>query len=162
MVNSAEWLNQLNDGIVSYMAGLGHFERVNNHEVNPEPGNGLTASVWPLMLRPVQSSGLRISSALIVENLRIYGSLISEPRDDIDPPILAAAGDLMAKFHDDFDFDGLTVGSITVRNVDLLGMEGEPLRMDTGYLQIGEASVYRICDIKVPIILNDVWTQGGA
>lgn len=161
MPDSEEWINELTDAVVSHVSASGYFERVNQHEAVPEPGSGLTAAVWPLNMRAIQLSGLDSSSIAVVMQIRIYSNLYQEPRDQIDPQVLKAASFLMRQYHDDFDFGGLTIGSITVRNVDLLGMVGEPLRAVTGYLEIGENTVYRIVDIFVPVILNDVWPQGG-
>jgi hypothetical protein len=58
----------------------------------------------------------------------------------------------MRRWHDNFDFGGV------IRNVDLLGITGRQLRYDAGYFE-DETAKYRVVDITIPCIVNDIWPQ---
>lgn len=143
------------DALVSHAAALGHFERVNSHEPASAPGNGLTAAVWAQQIAPVPAaSGLASTTVRVVFNLRLFTTMLQEPADVIDPNMLAAVDALMAAYSGDFELGGL------VRNVDLLGQHGVPLSAQAGYVQI-DGTLYRVMDLAVPLICNDVWSQGA-
>jgi hypothetical protein len=141
------------DGIVSHALSLGLFERVNAHEPENAPGHGLTAAVWVQDIMPVPArSGLNSTSVRLAFTLRIYTSMLREPPDAIDPEVVAATDALMAAYTGDFELGG------EVANIDLLGAHGVPLRAQAGYLPI-DGKLFRIMDITVPVVLNDVWGQ---
>lgn len=141
------------DAIVSHAMALGVFETVNAHEVVSPPGHGLHAEVWANSIAPVAiASGLQVTSALVVWNVRLRGNADAQPRDMIDPHMMAAADVLMNAYSGDFTLGGL------VRNVDLLGQTGASLSARAGYLTQG-GQTYRIYDITLPVVINDVWEQ---
>lgn len=141
------------DAIVSHAMALGVFESVNAHEVVNAPGHGLHAEVWADSIAPVAIvSGLAATSALVVWNVRIRGNADAQPRDMVDPNMMAAVDALMNAYSGDFTLDGL------VRNVDLLGQAGAALSARAGYLTQG-GQTYRIYDITLPVLVNDVWEQ---
>lgn len=143
------------NAVVSHAGASGYFERVNQHEPKNAPGLGLTAAVWVDTIRTVPSSGLASSSALLVFNVRLFTSMLQEPQDAIDPNLVRALSALYAAYSGDF-----TLGSL-VRHVDLLGAEGAPLSAKAGYLN-QDNRLYRLFTITLPVIVNDVWDQGGA
>jgi hypothetical protein len=139
--------------VTSHAGTLGVFRRVNSHEPKSAPGNGLTYACWVQAIEPLgQASGLDSTTGYVVLLGRIYGSMLQKPEDDVDPRILSAATTLIGAYTGDFDFGE------TVRNVDLLGMYGQKLRAQAGYARIGE-STYRIMDITIPVVINDMWKQ---
>jgi hypothetical protein len=140
------------DALVSEAQTLGVFERVNGHEPKNKPGTHLTAAVWLRTLAPARSSGLASTSAVLVFTVRIYTPATSLPADAIDPAVYDAMARLMASYSGDFTLGGL------IRNVDLLGMTGTSLSAQTGYLDI-DNHMFRIADITVPMIVNDVFDQ---
>jgi len=141
------------DGIVSHAMRLGLFERVNSHEPESAPGNGIIAAVWADQMSPAKGqSGLNTTTARVVFNVRLYTSLAQEPADMIDPDMLAAADLLMAAYSGDF-----TLGE-SVRNVDLLGALGIPLSAQAGYVQQDD-KVLRVMTITLPLVINDLWAQ---
>lgn len=141
------------DAIVSHAMTLGVFETVNAHEVVSAPGHGQHAEVWADSIAPAPfASGLHATSAVVVWNVRIRGSADSQPRDMIDPHMMAAVDALMNAYSSDFELGG------NVRNVDLLGQAGVPLSARAGYLQ-QDGHVYRVYDVVLPVIVNDVWEQ---
>jgi hypothetical protein len=148
-----EWLDDIFDAVVSDVQRSGYFDKVNTHEPKRGPRSGLTAAVWVQSLEPVAlASGLAATSARLVFTLRIYQSMLKEPQDMIDPMMTKAISNLMRRYHDDFDFEGI------IRNVDLLGQFGIALSAISGYLEI-EGKVFRIMDMTIPCIVNDVWPQ---
>ena len=147
-------LKGLFEACESHQMAIGFFDGgMSRHEPKSAPGWGLSAASWLQDVRPVQAaSGLAATSVRVELVTRIYMNMLAEDEDRIDPDAYAAADVLMAAYHGDFTLDGM------VRNVDLLGAHGEPLRTRAGYIRIG-GSMYRTLDVITPLILNDVWTQ---
>lgn len=143
----------ITDAVVSHAMASGRFETVNGHEpMNAPSTGGLTAAVWADRVTPVRSSGLDVLSVLLVFNVRLYTSAMQEPADAIDPDMLAAVDDLCAAYSGDFTLGGL------VRQVDLLGIHGQPLDVRAGYLQ-QDGVLYRVMTIALPVIVNDLWEE---
>lgn len=140
--------------LVSHACTLGYFDQVNQHEPkNKNPSlAGMTAAVWVQKIGPVRSSGLASTSGRIEFTVRVYTSMLAEPQDSIDPDVMAAVDALLAAYSGNF-----TLGDL-VREVDLLGEAGPPLSAQAGYLnQAGK--LYRVMDITLPLIVNDIWVQ---
>lgn len=151
--NTEAWLDDILDAVVSDVQRSGYFDRVNMHEPKRKPGRGLTAAVWVQSITPVPTaSGLAATSARVLFLLRLYSNMLKEPQDMIDPELMRASSNLIRRYHDDFDFEGV------IRNVDLLGAFGEPLQANSGYLE-QDNTMFRIMDISIPCIVNDVWPQ---
>jgi len=151
---SEEWLDQILDAVVSDAKASGYFTKVNTHEVMRVPSSRLTAAIWVQAINPVAlASGLAATSAQVVFMLRIFTSLNQYPQDIIDPQITKAVSNLMRRYHDDFDFGGI------IRNVDLLGQFGTALAAVAGYVEADDGSLFRIMDLTIPCIVNDVWPQ---
>lgn len=145
--------NSLLDVLQSHALASGYFERVNRHEPKNAPGNGVTAALWVQRIDPVAfRSGLAATSARIEFTMRVFSSMTSEPQDEIDPNVVAAATHFMGELSGDFEL-GSTDG-----DVDLLGAHGAGLGIRAGYVNVS-GTMYRVMDVTVPIILNDVWTQ---
>jgi hypothetical protein len=141
------------DKIVSHLLSMGLFERVGKHEPKNSPGSGLTAALWSerIVPHPV-GSGLNVTAAVNVFMLRIYTNMISEPQDDIDPKMVAAADRIMEELSGDFGLGGV------VSNIDLLGEAGSPMSANAGYVTIAQ-TIYRVIDITIPVIVRDAWSQ---
>lgn len=152
--SSEEWIDPIFSAVVSDAMASGYFDKVNIHEVKRKPSTRLTAALWVQSIKPVPlASGLSSTSASIVFTLRIYSNLTQEPQDMIDPNMLKAVSNLMRRYHDDFDFGGI------IRNIDLLGQFDEELSARAGYLEAADGSSFRIMDITIPCLVNDVWPQ---
>lgn len=156
---SEAWIDPIFDAVVSDAQSSGYFDKVNMHEPKAKPGYGLTAAIWVQSIEAVGAiSGLKTSCARIVFMLRIYTNMLMEPQDMIDPMMLKAVSNLMRRYHDDYDFEG------AIRNVDLLGQTGDPLKAEFGYIAFGprDAEVmYRACTLTIPCLVNDVWPQNS-
>lgn len=141
------------DGVVSHAMSTGLFERVNLHEPKNAPGNGLSCSVWLDEVSPAQNqSGLSMTTALVVLNVRIYSSMVAEPQDSIDPGLLSATDVLLTAYSGDFELGG------NVKCIDLLGSAGTTLKARAGYLE-QDRKMFRVMEIVLPVIVNDAWAQ---
>lgn len=137
----------------SHAQTTGLFDQVNTHEVKNAPGNGVYVEIWVSSISPLLSSGLASTSLRIEFNVRIRINMVQEPQDDIDTNLMNATDVLMDAYSGDFD-----LGVSNVRCVDLLGQSGSPLQAASAYLE-HDKKIYRVMDITLPILLNDVWTQ---
>jgi hypothetical protein len=149
-LDAAGLLNAVQD----HALASGWFDRVNGHEPkSPPDATGLTAAVWVQRISPaIGGSGLNATSIRLELMLRMYAGIDQEPADMLDPNMLAALDDLMARYSGDFELDG------EVREVDLLGQFGDPLQARAGYL-IQSGTEFRVMDITLPLIVDDLWTQ---
>lgn len=144
----------ITDAAVSHAMASGRFETVNGHEPKNAPSTGgLTAAVWTDRVMPVGgASGLDSVTAVLVLNVRIYASAVSEPADAIDPNVVAAVDDLCRAYVGDFTLGGL------VRNVDVFGARGQALDVRAGYLQ-QDGVPFRVMTIALPVVVNDLWEE---
>lgn len=148
------------NALANIAAASGLFDSVVQHEPTSAPdGPGETCHVIGASLRGVQSSGLASLSALVEFRMRIMTNAFSEPRDAIDTILLNSAGEMIGELVGAFTLGGL------VRAIDMFGADsGEPLRAELGYITIGGGGgqagggrMFRIADVIVPIVINDVW-----
>lgn len=137
----------------------GLFDRYNDHEPDNPPGRGLTFSALLGPLKPVGAvSGLSMSSALFELTLRLEIPRTAKSPGQTDKALLYAAVTLMAGYIGDFELAGVPDG--LVRNVDIHGAHSSGLGFVPGWNIAGEVP-YRMGDISLPLILNDVFTQGA-
>lgn len=145
-------IDGLTNALASHAAALGAFDMVNGHEPKSAvPGNGLTCAVWT-QDGFAASSGLASTSFCITFNVRVYSGMLTEPQDSIDPNILKAVDLLLSDYIGNFTLGGL------IREVDVRGIEGKPLRWDAGYLT-QDGKVFRVVTISVPLVINDLYVE---
>jgi hypothetical protein len=149
-----EEVQDLFDKIQSFALSSARFDAVNTHEPKNSPGNGVSMSLWVQDIRPVRTSGLNSTSALLVLMGRIYTSMTAEPYDLIDPNVLSATVYFIGALSGEFELGG----EDGVRMIDLLGANGEQLAGRAGYVEI-DRKMYRVMTITIPIIINDMWSQ---
>jgi hypothetical protein len=138
--------------ILSEAKQLAIFANVYAHEPKSAPGNYLNCAVWLESIQPVRTSGLAETSGKVTFTARIYYPMLQKPGDDIDPDILTATCQLFEVLS-----EGFTLGG-TVRAVDLLGMEGPAFGAQAAYVS-QDNRLFRVMDISIPIVINDLWTQ---
>lgn len=145
------------DRLASHAQASGYFDRVNQHEPKSKPGRGLTCAIWVDRIEPARGrSGLNVTSARIVMNVRVYTNMMQQPQDSIDPSVMEATDALFLAYSNNFDLGGVDSG----RFIDLLGMtQGHPLFSQSGYINI-DNMVYRVITITVPVIQENAWPQG--
>lgn len=141
------------DQVVSHAMTTALFESVNTHEPKNAPGNGLVCAVWADKVGPAPNqSGLDITTAYVVMNVRVYTSMLQQPYDGIDPNLVSAVDVLLTAYSGNFTLGG------KVRAVDLLGMGGTSLSAQAGYIN-QDNKVFRVMTIMLPMIINDEWDQ---
>jgi hypothetical protein len=158
MIDSAFFVT-LTDALTTHALRLGYFDRVNKSEPKRAPDYGLTAAIWPQNLVPAPlNHGLAATTAVATYVARIYQPMLQEPLDMIEANMMRATAALMGALSADFrlaDADGPDV-----RNIDLLGAVSPGLTSVAGYLDV-DRSKYRVMDISIPIVINDVFEQVG-
>lgn len=146
----------IRDALISAVQTTGYFERVNAHEPKNAPGKGLTCAIWCEEVVPTHRSGLSRTSAVLRWTVQARCSMTREPQDDIDIDLLAAVDAVGAVFSGNFD-----LGITGVRGIDLLGADTQQgMGARAGYVN-QDGIMYRVYDLSVPVVVNDVWTQGA-
>lgn len=146
----------ISNAIAGKVSATGYFLSVTKHDWRSAPSEpGLVAAVIGQNITPLLSSGLASVSMRLEVIVRILLKP-GEPEDLIDFALLGGADAVMGAMISDSKI-GITDGS--VRCVDVLGSDGEPLRAECGWVDIGQTQ-YRMCDVFIPILLNDVWNEG--
>lgn len=140
--------------ILSRAQELGQFDRAYAYEPKAAPGQGLTIAVWWQRTRAIRSSPIRATSVLLVLQGRVYAPMLAEPQDATDARVLGGAHALIGALHTDLDLGG----NLSVRDIDVLGANGFNFEAVAGYLQV-DSTLYRVADVTIPIIVDDVWTQ---
>lgn len=142
------------DRIQSHALALGVYDVVNTHEARSAPGQGIQAALWVDYIGPFPpGSGLGATTGLVALLCRSYSSMYQAPLDQVDPNLLGAVSAFMGALTGDLDLGG------TVRNIDLMGMSGRRLETQAGYVEI-DKKLYRCLDLRIPVIVNDMWTMG--
>lgn len=145
--------SDLHDNVVSVPQQLGIFDTVIGYEPKSAPTGGRVAAVWLRDVKPMPAaSGLAATAGVVTFTVRVYVPMLSEPQDQVEKALLDSADALFTAFSADFELDA------SVRNVDLLGESGQALTAVTGYTSI-DNTLFRIVDVTVPLIVNDVWSQ---
>lgn len=139
--------------LVSHAQALAVFERVNGHEPKSKPGNGMSCAIWAQEIRPLPgASGLDVTSGYVVWHSRSMVNMLREPQDGIETDLLYAATTLMREYSGNFTLGG------SVRAMDLLGMYGESLSMQAGYLDI-DRTFFRTATVVLPLVVDNLFTQ---
>jgi hypothetical protein len=146
----------LRSAVITHAKLSGRYERHQEAEYLTPPGAGLSVAVFggPDAITPVRTSGLGMTSARVELLARIYHPAKTTPVGVVDARLVAAADDLMYRLTGDFTLNS------RARAIDVLGAHGEMLRARLGWLPYPEeGGVYRVADITIPIILNDIHEQ---
>lgn len=145
----------LRDQLLTHAQTLGVFDQVTAHEPKNVPSARPSCVIWAQEIRPLpQASGLDASSGYVIWHARCQVAAWSEPLDVAETDLLTVATTLMSEYSGNFTLGG------SVRAVDLLGMYGESLSMQAGYLSMGD-TFYRIATVVLPMIVNDLYLQGA-
>jgi hypothetical protein len=140
--------------MVSTAQRLNIFETVIPHEPKSAPVNQpATLALWLGPVTPLGlASGLGVTSGRVTIRGRIYLNWLSKPESAIDPKLLNLTCTLMGAYS-----GGFTLGG-KVREIDLLGMYGEPMAAQPGYIE-HDGKHFRAMEITFGLIVNDLWEQ---
>lgn len=148
-------VNALFDQVKTHCVSLGIFGGVATHELKSKPGNGVSAEIWGMTVRPVaQVSGLNATAGLVTFHIRIRTPMLQKPEDDTDKRLMTAATGLMAEYSGHFTLSG------TVMQIDLLGAHGESLSAQLGYLE-QDGTLFRVATVTLPIVVDNLFTQAA-
>ena len=156
MALDADGITAIYDALTTHAKVLGMFDRVGDHESTNPPGRGLSCSVLLGPITPIKSSGLPATSGRMEMTVRVEAPRLSTTPGRVDRDVLGAACQLLAAYTADFELDGVPDG--LVRAIDLLGAYGTGLSMQPGW-RTQDGSPYRVAEITLPLILNDMWGQ---
>lgn len=137
--------------LTSHAQKLGLFDRVGQHEPVNAPGNGLSCSITLGDITPdPASSGLNMTTGRIVFQVRVWNTLMlnQSALDPVDPLVLGAVCVLLNEYG-----GNLTLGGL-VRNIDVMGV-----RARAAYVADFEGKAFRVVDVTVPVVVNDMFNQ---
>jgi hypothetical protein len=145
-------IEQAVNRVASVASSSGLFAEVLTHEPKSAPSaTGLTFATWIEHIRPIAlRSGLPVTSARLEMTGRVYRSMLSDPQNTIDTEIGKATSFVLGQLNGDF--------GIGDAFIDLLGMSGDPLQAQFGYVAV-DRTVFRIADITIPVVGDDVYDQ---
>lgn len=144
-------IDTLLNKLVDHGLATGHFDAVNTHEPDNAPGNGITANIVLDTITPV-AGGLATTSCRVAFVMALMYPTTVQPRDETEPYLIKALDAVMGRLTGDLRLDS------TVRMIDLLGAHGDGLEAIAGYTKIQD-QVYRVMELTIPLIVNDVWVQ---
>lgn len=137
--------------LVDHALATGHFDSVNTHEPDNAPGNGVSANIVLDTISPVPG-GMATTSCRVAFAMALMYPTTIQPRDASEPYLIKALDAVMGRLTGDLRLDD------TIRMIDLLGAYGDGLSAIAGYVTIQEQT-YRIMELTIPLIVNDVWIQ---
>jgi hypothetical protein len=139
-------VNALFAALQSHALSLNIFRRVNLHEPENAPGEGLSCSIH---LGPIAGdgtiSGQTSVSGTITFLVWIWNPMMQKPLDGVDPAVLTAVSTLLNEYAGNF-----TLGE-TVRNIDCLKMRADPVYVEQ------EGKQFRVEQITLLIVIDDLW-----
>jgi hypothetical protein len=146
------------DRILSLCGATAMFDAVQNHEPKSAPVKGArdcSLAVFLDWIGPaVSQSGQKSTTGRVVLIGRIYVPMVTSKPGDAELRAGLAAAKVIEVLSGDFELGG------SVRCVDLMGATGTPLSAQGGYVDISNTK-FRIMDVAIPLIINDIWAQEG-
>ena len=144
-------LEEAFDKLVSTAKRSGYFTNAISYEPKSAPTSGLTFACWLGQIEPIPDrSGLSVTSVRAEVLCRIYINMLAEPQDQIDIDLAKAGSHMLAELNGDLGIDGAYI--------DLVGAHGEPLQLQTGYVDL-DRTMFRVADLPTPFIADDVYDQ---
>jgi hypothetical protein len=149
-----EAITALYSAVVSAVKSGGEFAVVVQHEPKSAPQSLPALALWLSNVTPVPAaSGLSATSARIQLSARVYVNALSKPEEQQDLKLLALASSVVGTYT-----SGFTLGGELSLGIDLLGRYGGALGITPGWLAHDD-KFFRIAEITIPLILDDIWTQ---
>lgn len=140
--------------LVSPCKKIGAFRSsVLQHEPKAAPTALPALALWWSGIGPARGmSGLSATSARIEYRGRVYLNFKSRSEEETDPLLMTLVSEVIGAFSSSFTLDG------DVAAVDLLGAWGNPLSATPGYLA-QDGQEFRIAELTIPLVVDDVWRQ---
>lgn len=132
---------------------LAIFEDVITHEPKAAPQSVPALALWLGPLTPLPAnSGLPATSVRVALRGRIYVSDLKKPEDALDAQLLTLTSTLLGAFSGSFTLGG------QVELIDLLGIYGEAMSAQPGYLE-HDSKFFRVMELNLPLIIDSLWEQ---
>lgn len=149
-----ELARRIQRAVLSHAEASGHFDQVGEHTPKNAPGTGITAAITLRRIVPVPARSGMASTTLRADwRLELYRPMEGTP-GQIDPSLAAATIQVFARLSEDLTLGGL------VSEIPLLGAYGSSgLTADQRYVQFPEGGHYRLVEIAIPTIHDDVLIQ---
>ena len=143
--------------VETYIQKLGLFQYVQIGEPKQPLGQGYHAAIFmnSVGVGAVYAGGETRESHSVT--LRVYRDMLAEelgPQRNLEGSMAAITSKVMADLVGDSDLES------TVMAIDVAGMDGQGLRVDFGYIEVGGV-IYRTADILIPLIVNGSATVAG-
>lgn len=143
------------DSVRTHCLNLALFGGVTTHEAKSKPMGDMSAEIWGMAIRALpQVSGLGETAGLLTFHIRIRTPMMQKPEDDTDKRLMSASLTLIGEYSGNFTLGG------TVMAIDLLGMHGESVGAQLGYLE-QDGTLFRVSTVVLPIVIDNLWTQGA-
>lgn len=146
------------NAVISHAARTGLFETVRGADSMSAQANGIHFEAFCGPISPIRASGLNSTSARVIIMARIQIGLLRQPQEGIETDLLYTTDRMIAEYTGNFQLALGNTPMTNVREVDVLGEFGVALEGRPGYVT-QDNHVYRVCDITLPIICNDLWPQ---
>ena len=134
-----------------YLAASGYFRagHMIGHPKKPIPAQGaeLFAAAY-MMSASVVALTLSTTIELHVIGIRVFRNFLTEPVSGIHFQLADAVSQIENDLVGEYDLGA------NIRNIDVGGQYGQPLRADWGTLDLG-GMMYDVVDITVPLIVDD-------
>ena len=127
----------------SHLAAAGYFRHVQIGEPKSAPTQRFTAAIDMVAIDPHDIT-LAAICALYTMKVRVYDNMTHEPQEDVELEMAIVVDKVMNDLSGDFTLGG------TVRGIDMA-----QLNTRWAFLEV-DRTMYRIADISIPIIVNDV------
>lgn len=125
------------------------------HEPKSAPVSLPALALWwnePMRGLPGQSGLAAVTVGLGFRGRFYQAKMLEHPEDNIEAGLLLNTEKLCAAWA-----AGFTGGGV-LRCIDLLGIEGQVLEAVPGYIT-HENTVYRVAEITIPCIIDDLWPE---
>jgi len=135
--------------IQGHLAKSGYFQEVLIGEpVSVRPENGHSAAIWTIGVR-IPATTCTKAIRVYDTKIRLYARAFQRDSKQVELGLADAVFRTTSELLGEFDLGG------HVREIDIGGMYGAPLRALWGYENL-DNSVYRICDLDMGIIIASV------
>lgn len=157
MALDPQHITAIYDALQDKARALKLFRSINGAEPLNPPTSGLSYSLMFGKLGPARrASGLASTSGRLEFTARVEAPRTSQTQEQTDKALLYAVVSLMVAYSGDFELADVPDG--LVQSIDLLGAYGTPMEAIGGWITQGEVP-YRMADMTLAVILNDVFPQ---
>ena len=133
--------------INSFLRAGGYVSQASVGEPKSPPTEYVSASV---IMDSFSVVSLTLGTTIELQSvtIRLYLNMLMEPTEEVEYKLAEVASQIGSDLLGDYDLGA------SIRNVDVGGQHGSPLRAQWGYVDLG-GTMFRVVDIFVPLIVDD-------